>query len=145
MSIPSICALHSHIHILHAATLRIVQGRLAPLLEMFEIVGIATVELDGDPADRPTYYFDCITNLNNGSGIRWTRVGDQNTFEIEEIPNGSPGKRLNAEDIASTDLGVYVCSDLYSDDVAMFTITSREYNYSSYYYVDSSHCMCAEE
>lgn len=116
--------------LLPAATLVIMQGRVHPieLLDVFEVVGLATVELDGDPADRPTYYFDCITNLNNGSGIRWTRMGAQNTFEIDDIPNGTPGKRLNAEGIVSADLDVYVCSDLYSDDVAVVTITSREYN-----------------
>ena len=46
------------------------------------VIGIATVELGGSPTTRPTYYFDCITNLNNGSGIRW----DRTYLWIEQVP-----------------------------------------------------------
>ena len=103
------------------------QGRIvsSPVfnLEIFDIVGVATVELGGDPASRPTYFFDCKTNLNNGSGITWTRMSTDNTFEIESIPDGSAGKRLDAADINYEHLDVYTCSDRYSGESVSLNIT----------------------
>ena len=103
------------------------QGRIvsSPVfnLEIFDIVGVATVELGGDAASRPTYFFDCKTNLNNGSGIRWTRMSTDNTFEIESIPDGSAGKRLDAADIDYQHLDVYTCSDQYNGESASLNIT----------------------
>lgn len=127
MSVLQFLCSHSHTP---SATLSIEQGRLSSLgLELFPIVGIATVELDGEPGSRPTYYFDCTTNRNNGSGITWRRQNGQIMFEVEDIPSGQPGKRLKTEDIVSGDLDVYSCSDMYSNDIASVNITSRESNY----------------
>ena len=94
-------------------------------VELIDVVGIATVELGGDPASRPTYFFECTTNLNNGSGIRWTRLNTAHRFSVEDIPNGeSSGKRLNVGGIDYPDLDIYTCSDLYSNDVASINITA---------------------
>ena len=90
------------------------------------VTGIATVELGGLSFSRPTYYFDCITNLNNGSGIRWDRTSAVNWFRVIDTPDGSPGKRLDTADINYPDLGTYVCSDRYSNDVASVNITACE-------------------
>ena len=106
------------------------QGRLvsspAFSLEIFDIVGIATVELDGDPTSRPTYFFDCKTNLNNGSGITWTRMSTDNTFRVVNIDDGSAGKRLDATDIDYAELDVYTCSDQYSGESVSLNITGCE-------------------
>ena len=114
------------------ATLVIRQGRITNesgevRVEMIPIVGIATIELGGSPSSRPTYYFECITNLNNGSGIRWTRMGTQHRFHVENIPNHSPGKRLNVRGIGYADLGVYICSDSASNDVISVNITGCKF------------------
>ena len=116
-----------------SATLVIRQGRITThtgqaSLELIQVVGIATVELGGNSASRPTYYFECITNLsmNDGSSIRWTRVGRgiPNRFDVEDIPGGnSTGKRLNVGGIGYADLGVYICSDSASNDAVSVNIT----------------------
>ena len=95
-------------------------------VDVIPVIGIATVELGGSAASRPTYYFECITNKNNGSGIRWTRMSAQLRFDVEDIPDGSPGKRLNVGGIDYPDLDIYTCSDEHSDDVTSVNITACE-------------------
>ena len=96
-------------------------------VEIIPVVGIATVELGGNPASRPTYFFDCITDvhMNNGSGIGWTRMGmDQHLFDVGDIPGGNAtGRRMNVGGIGYADLGVYICSDSASDDSVSVNIT----------------------
>ena len=130
----NITASHTHTHTLftphHAAILTIRQGRIVPgeptYTSTTSIIGIATVELGGNAASQPVYYFDCITNLNNGSGIRWSRMSTPHRFHVMDIPGGSPGKRLDVAGINFPDLDVYTCSDQYSDDVASVNITACE-------------------
>ena len=113
------------------ATLTIRQARIVTSspavlsIVLFPVVGIATVELGGAPISRPTYYFECTTNLNNGSGIWWTRMSAQQRFAVESIPDGT-GKRLRVAGIDYPDLDIYICSDQYSDDVASINITACE-------------------
>ena len=119
-----------------AAILTIRQGRRSPSSDPSTamIVGIATVELGGRSTSQPTYYFDCITNSNNGSGIRWTRMSTQHRFQVMDIPDGSPGKRMDATGINYVDLDVYTCSDQYSNQVTSVNITACEllcYRYSA--------------
>lgn len=111
-----------------AALLIIRQGRTASdgRQSVVSVVGIATVELGGSPANQPTYYFECITNRNNGSGIRWSRMSAQHRFQVVDIPDGSPGKRLDVEGISYPDLDIYTCSDRYSNDVTSVNITACE-------------------
>ena len=123
-------------HVIHfAAILTIRQGRRSPgSISTALIVGVATVELGGLPTSRPTYYFDCISNSNNGSGIRWTRVSAQHRFQVVDIPDGSPGKRMDATGIDYVDLDVYTCSDQYSNQVTSVNISACEllcYRYSA--------------
>ena len=114
-----------------SATLVIRQGRItasAPVkAEIFPVVGIATVELGGNDSARPTYFFDCITNvpMNNGSGITWSRMAvDSHRFDIGDIPGGNvTGRRMNAGGIIYGDLGVYICSDFANDDSVSVNIT----------------------
>ena len=108
------------------ATLSITQGRniLTPVhnVQNYPVVGIATVELD--QTTPITYFFDCITNLNNGSGLRWTRQSTPHRF-----PTSAPQSsklRLDATGISQSDLDIYICSDLYSADVAAINITDCE-------------------
>ena len=105
---------------------RITTSGLWPVkVEVFPVVGIATVELGGD--DSPTYFFDCITDvpMNNGSGITWTRMAvDSHRFDISDIPGGNvTGRRMNAGGITYGDLGVYICSDSANDDSVSVNIT----------------------
>ena len=51
-------------------------------------------------------------------------MSSQNAFGVENIPDGSPGKRLDVGGIDYQDLDIYTCSDQYSDDVASINITS---------------------
>ena len=90
------------------------------------IIGIATVELGGNAASQPTYYFDCISSVNNGSGIRWDRMSAQHPFQLIDIPDGSPGKRLDVAGFNYPDLDIYTCSDRYSNDVTSVNITACE-------------------
>ena len=111
----------------HAAILTITQGRRVGIdVRLIPIVGVATVELGGDAANRPSYYFDCTTDRNNGSGLVWTKMNTQNRFEVIPIPTGGSGKRLNAGGIDYRDLDVYTCSDQYSDDTVSVNITGCE-------------------
>ena len=109
------------------------QGRITTSpqasVELIPVVGIATVELGGSLASRPTYFFECITTRNNGSGIVWDRLSTTNRFSVRDIPrNGSSGKRLDAGGIDYPDLDIYICSDQYSDDVASVNITACKYD-----------------
>ena len=97
-------------------------------VKLISVVGIATVELGGTPASRPTYFFECITNLNNGSGIRWTRMSAHQRFQVVDTPGNSTGKRMKAENIDYPDLDIYTCSDQYSNDVVSINITACKYN-----------------
>ena len=88
-----------------------------------EVVGIATVEIGGRGN-----FFDCISDINNGSGLVWTRKTFQHRFNVVPIPGGSsPGKRLEMESITSSDLDVYTCSDRYSYDNVSINITDGEF------------------
>jgi hypothetical protein len=113
-------------HCVARLTLR--QGRTLPGGATSTIIvnGIATVELGGLSSSQPTYFFDCITTRNNGSGIRWDRTSALNRFRVIDIPDGSPGKTLDAVDINYPDLDIYVCSDRFSNDVASVNITACE-------------------
>ena len=120
---------HTHTHT-HTATLTIWQGRIVNSpqvsVQVTQIVGIATVELGGNPASRPTYYFDCISDQNNGSGLSWTRLSAQHDFVFEAIPDGRPGIRLGVGNIDYPDLDIYTCSDRYSSDTVSVNITACE-------------------
>ena len=115
-----------------AASLNITQGRIiyTPLhVELIPVVGIATVELGGSHTNRPNFYFDCTTDLNNGSGITWSRMSGDIRFELSATTNGPPGMRMSLDRIDEfPDFDVYTCSDLYSDDVVSINITARKYN-----------------
>ena len=92
-------------------------------MQIVRVVGIATVELNAGI----TYYFDCITDRNNGSGLVWVRQNSHHRFEVESIPNGSPGKRLWMVNVEFRDLDVYICSDgYYIEDVMFINITGGE-------------------
>lgn len=119
-----------HFTYTHAATpLTLLQGRiLGSDIDILSVVGIATVEISGGDHERPTYYLDCISNQNNGTGLRWTRQSVQHRFEVEMILSGTPGIRMLLGGINSGDLDIYTCSDLYSGDIASVNITSCEYN-----------------
>ena len=80
-------------------------------IEIFPVVGVATVEIGGHPN-----LFDCITDLNDSSGLRWTK----RRFNIGPIPDGS---RLDLAGIRHSDLGVYTCWDQNSNDNVSINIT----------------------
>ena len=124
--------MRTHTHCTLAASLTIRQVRIITSpqasFELIPVVGIATVELGESLASRPTYYFDCITTRNNGSGIMWDRLSTTNRFEVVRNPDGSTGKRLNAGGIDYPDLDIYICSDQYSNDVATVNITACKYD-----------------
>ena len=53
-------------------------------------------------------------------------MSTQHRFQVADIPDGSPGKRLDAAGINYPDLDVYTCSDRYSNDAASVNITACE-------------------
>ena len=91
------------------------------------MVGLATIELSGDAASQPTYFFDCVTDRNNGSGLRWTRSSFPHFFRVGAIPGNRSGIRMYVGGIHYTDLDIYVCSDHYSDDIVRLNITDGEF------------------
>ena len=111
-----------------ATPLTLIQGRIlgSSELDILPVVGIATVEIIGLPHERPTYYFDCISNQNNGSGLRWTRLNGPQRFRVDTIHSGLPGIRMSSGGIGSSDLGVYRCTDDYSNDAASLNITDSK-------------------
>jgi hypothetical protein len=50
-----------------------------------------------------------------------------NRFRIIDIPDGSPGKRMDTVDINYPDLDTYICSDRFSNDVASVNITACKF------------------
>ena len=72
--------------------------------KIWKVEGVATVELDG----CCMYVFDCNTTLNNGSGVRWTRLDGSNGLRERPLTNG---KRLDAEGLLHQHLGNYLCWD----------------------------------
>ena len=93
-------------------------------IETYEVVGLASVELESEM--RPTYFFDCNTTENNGTGITWTRQSGELHFRVEAIPSRTNGKRLTASGIAANDLGTYICLDTYSNTRVSINITQGE-------------------
>ena len=96
-------------------------------IDSFEVIGLASIELEAGPSgNRPTYFFDCNTTLNNGTGITWPYNGDAPRFRVEPIPTSSNGKRLSTSGITVSDLGVYTCLDTYTNTNVSINITQGE-------------------
>ena len=91
---------------------------------MYPVVDIATVELNTDLTVQPTYYFDCTTNLTDGSGLTWSRVSGTQRFPTSVTKSST--LRLDATGISQSDLGVYICSDTLSSDTVTLNITDCE-------------------
>ena len=101
------------------------QGRIfgSPVqVEVFPIEGLATVELF---TNEQTYYLDCNTSRNDGSGILWRRIDGSNRFSVSDT-FGTASKRLSLSRITESDLGLYECFDNQSDvgDRAIVNITT---------------------
>ena len=101
------------------------QGRIfgSPVqVEVFPVEGLATVEL---VTNRPTYYLDCNTSRNDGSGISWRKINGSNRFSVSDIFS-TASKRLSLSRITESDLGLYECFDTQSDagDRAIVNITT---------------------
>lgn len=105
------------------------QGRIfgSPVeVEVYRVRGLATVEL---VTNGPTYYLDCNTSRNDGSGIMWRRIdGRHNRFSVTDIAS-SASKRLDLARLTESDLGVYECFDSQSSagDRAIVNITTGKY------------------
>ena len=69
------------------------------------------------------YVFDCNTTLNNGSGVRWTRLDGSNGLRERPLING---KRLDAEGLSYQHLGNYLCWDERTDERLILSITDRK-------------------
>lgn len=97
-----------------------------PRLQKYPVIGIATVDLSGEREMRPIYFFDCITDQNDTTGLRWTRMTRAMLrFTIVPVPEptDSPGQRMRVEGMNHEDLGVYICSDTTNDDIVSINIT----------------------
>ena len=105
-----------------SSPLKVYQGRIVSSdVEVFQVRGLATVEFD----NSVTYYLDCNTLRNNGSGIMWTRVGGNNPFQVSDVGTGN-GRRLSLSGVRDSDLGSYLCYDTLSEDRATINITTGE-------------------
>ena len=71
------------------------------------------------------YVFDCNTTLNNGSGVRWTRLDGSNGLRVRPLTNG---KRLDAEGLSYQHLGNYLCWDERTDEQLVLRITDSKNN-----------------
>ena len=110
-----------------SSPLRVYQGRIFTRangtvdVKVFPVSGLATVEL----ISSVTYYLDCNTLRNDGSGISWMRVGGDNPFTVSNIGMGN-GQRLRLSGLSETHLGGYVCFDAQSEDRATINLTTGE-------------------
>ena len=90
--------------------LQIYQARITSDLrttEVWRVEGVATVAIGGN--NPPRYVFDCNTTLNNGSGIRWTRLDRSHLgLPVRSLTNG---ERLDAGVLMYQNLGNYSCLD----------------------------------
>ena len=129
--------LHTHtcthmLIIMHTVEVqRIYQGRISLVnngvsVDIYEVIGLASIELEADLSIQPTYFFDCNTTLNNGSGITWLYNGDAPRFRVAAIPTSTNGKRLSASGITESDLGLYNCLDTYTNTNVSINITQGE-------------------
>ena len=105
-------------------------------IKLQKVICLATIEFDS--ASQPSYFFDCVTDRNNGSGLRWTRLSSPHSFTVNAIPDNVPGIRMDVGGIDYPDLDVYICSDRYSDDVVKLNVTDRKcllllYTYSLHF------------
>ena len=91
-------------------------------VEVFPVQELATVEL---VTGGPTYYLDCNTSRNDGSGISWRKIDGHNRFEVNDI-SASASKRLSLARLNENDLGLYECFDNQSaaGDRAVVNITT---------------------
>ena len=101
------------------------QGRIfgSPTqVEVFPVEGLVTIEL---VTNEPTYYLDCNTSRNDGSGILWRRIDGRNPFSVSDIVH-TASKRLRLARITESDLGLYECFDNQSGagDRAIVNITT---------------------
>ena len=117
-----------HLSLLHSLNtqhtsgqLQIYQARIETgrSTEIWKVEGVATVELDG----CCLYVFDCNTTLNNGSGVRWTRLDGSNGLRVRPLTNG---KRLDAEGLSYQHLGNYLCWDERTDERLILRITDSK-------------------
>ena len=69
--------------------------------------------------------FDCNTTLNNGSGVRWTRLDGShlNGLVVRPLSNG---ERLDASGLSYQDLGNYSCWDERTNDQLILRITDSK-------------------
>ena len=109
-----------------SAQLQIYQARISTnpsRTEIWKVEGVATVEIGGlHPAG---YVFDCNTTLNNGSGVRWSRLDGShlNGLVVRPLING---ERLDAERISYMHLGNYSCWDERTNDQLILRITDSK-------------------
>ena len=109
-----------------SAQLQIYQARITTnpsRTEIWKVEGVATVEPGG--LHPPSYVFDCNTTLNNGSGIRWSRLDGShlNGLVVRPLING---ERLDAERILYQHLGNYSCWDTRTNDQLILRITDSK-------------------
>ena len=69
------------------------------------------------------YVFDCNTTLNNGLGVRWTRLNGSNGLRERPLTNG---KRLDAEGLSYQHLGNYLCWDERTAERLILRITDSK-------------------
>ena len=83
--------------------------------------------------------FDCNTTLNNGSGVRWTRL--DGSLELTERPLIN-GKRLDAEGLLNQHLGNYLCYDERTAEGLVLRITdSKNTDFLVLYSFSASACI----
>ena len=116
--------IHADIQIIYQSRISLaLDGQI--VVQTYEVIELASVELNLQPGPPPTYFFDCNTTANNGSGITWLGPLPP-LFRVESIPTSSNGKRLSVAGITSDDLGVYTCLDSYTNTTTSVNITMGE-------------------
>ena len=91
---------------------------------------LATYEYEG--SFPQVYYFDCISTINNGLGLGWSKIGSL-TKSQTIITNGI---RLLFSNPTQNDAGIYICSDMASSDSVHLNITTGKIVYV---------CVCVRE
>ena len=88
-------------------------------VDTWSVEGVASIELGGEIHIR--YYMDCTSNVNDGAQLQWSRVLGNNSFQVQNIMNGS--RLIIPVQTERSSLGLYQCVDTATREVAVLNIT----------------------
>ena len=103
-------------------------------LDSWIVEGVATYEYGGSNPKK--FEFHCTSTSNNGNGLSWIRKDASLTRSQTVLANGI-SLQFNNPDPEANDAGIYICSDVNSnDDDAVLNITAGKLLPFILYYIN---------